>query len=105
MRLLRIPRLEELLSPPAGSGDGRLILAAVLAALPCGYCFGIVAAFLMAGGPDIGRAPLLTVPVGMLAAVLFALLPFVRAQTRFTTMVIGAIVSADVFLMARSAFP
>ena len=104
MRLLRIPRLEELLWPAAGSGDSRLTIAAVLAALPCGYCFGVVAAFLIAGGPNIGQAPLLTVPVGMLVAVLFALLPFVGAQTRFMTMVVGAIASADAFLMVQSAF-
>jgi hypothetical protein len=105
MRLLRIPRLEDLLGPSAGSGDRRLTIAAVLAALPCGFCCGIVAAFLMAGGPDVGRAPFLTVPAGMLAAVLFALLPFVGAQTRFTTMVVGAIASADAFLMVQAAFP
>jgi hypothetical protein len=105
MQLLRMPRLEELLWPSAGAGDTRLTVAAVLAALPCGYCFGIVAAFLMAGGPDIGQGPLLTVPVGILLAVLFALLPFVGAQTRFMTMIVAAIASADVFLMVRSAFP
>jgi hypothetical protein len=97
--------MEELFWPTAGSGDTRLTIAAVLAALPCGYCFGVVAAFLMAGGPDVGQVPLLTVPVGMLVAVLFALLPMVGAQTRFMTMVVGTIASADAFLMVQSAFP
>jgi hypothetical protein len=91
--------------PSPGSSDARLTIAAVLAALPCGYCFGVVAAFLLAGGPNVGQVPLLTVPLGMLLATLFALLPFVGAQTRFMTMVVGAIASADVFLMVRSAFP
>jgi hypothetical protein len=104
MRLLRV-RLEELLTLSLGSSDARLTLAAVLAALPCGYCFGVVAAFLLAGGPNVGQAPLWTVPLGLLLAVLFALLPFVGAQTRFMTMVVGAIASADVFLMVQSAFP
>jgi hypothetical protein len=104
MRLLRISRLEALLWPSAGCGDTRLTIAAVLAALPCGYCFGVVVAFLMADGPNIGQTPLVTVPLGMLAAILFAVLPFVGAQTRFMTMVVGAIVSADVFLMVQSAF-
>jgi hypothetical protein len=87
------------------SNDARLTAAAVLAALPCGYGFGVVAAFFMAGGPDIGLAPLLTVPLAMLVAVLFALLPLVGAQTRFLTMIVGAIASADVFLIVQSAFP
>jgi hypothetical protein len=105
MRLLRVPGLAQFLMPSSSSSDARLTAAAVLAALPCGYCFGVVAAFLMAGGPNIGHAPLLTVPLAMLVAVLFALLPLVGAQTRFLTMVVGAIASADVFLMVQSAFP
>jgi hypothetical protein len=105
MRLLRVPGLAQFLMPSPGSSDARLTAAAVLAALPCGYCFGVVAAFLMAGGPNIGQAPLLTVPLAMLVAILFALLPLVGAQTRFLTMVVGAIASADVFLMVQSAFP
>lgn len=105
MRLLRVPGLAQFQLPLPGSTDARLTAAAVLAALPCGYCFGVVAAFLMAGGPDIGQAPLLTVPLGMLVATLFALLPLVGAQTRFLTMVVGAIASADVFLMVQSVFP
>jgi len=104
MRLLRVPGLEQLLMPSPGSSDARLTVAAVLAALPCGYCFGVVAAFLLAGGPNVGQVPLWTVPLGLVVAVLFALLPFVGAQTRFMTMVVGAIASADVFLMVQSAF-
>lgn len=91
--------------PLPASSDARLTLAAVLAALPCGYCFGVVAAFVLAGGPDVGQAPLVTVPLGLLAAIAFALLPFLGAQTRFMTMVVGAIAAADVFLMVHSAFP
>jgi len=91
--------------PSPGPSDARLTLAAVLAALPCGYCFGIVAAVLLAGGPNVGDAPLLTVPLGVLAATVFALLPFVEAQTRFVITVVGAIAAAVVFLMVRSAFP
>jgi len=105
MRLLQIRGLEGILRPSLGSSDVQLTVAAVLAALPCGYCFGVVAAFLLAGGPNIGHAPLVTVPLSMAVATLFALLPFVGAQTRFMTMVVGAIASADVFLMVRWAFP
>jgi hypothetical protein len=105
MRLLRISGLGGFFIPSPDASDTRLTIAAVLAALPCGYCFGVVAAFLLAGGPDVGQMPLLTAPLGMLGASLFALLPFVDAKTRFMTMVVGAIASADAFLMVRSVFP
>jgi hypothetical protein len=91
--------------PSPASNSARLTNAAVLAALPCGYCFGVVAAYLLVGGPEIGLAPLFTVPLGVLAALAFALLPFVEAQTRFVTMIVAAIAAANVFLMVRSAFP
>jgi hypothetical protein len=91
--------------PTPAASDTRLTFAAVLAALPCGYCLGVVAAFLLAGGPDIGQAPLLTIPLGVLIAIAFALLPILEAQTRFITMVVAAIAAADIFLMVRSAFP
>ena len=97
--------MEQLLMPSPDASDARLTVAAALAALPCGYFFGVVAAFLVAGGPELGQAPMWTVPVGLVVAVLFALLPFVGAQTRFVTMVVGAIASADAFLMVQSALP
>jgi len=90
--------------PSPASRETRLTAATVLAALPCGYCFGVVAAFMLAGGPELGQAPLLTVPLAVLAAIGFALLPLLEAQTRFMTMIVAAIVAADAFLMVRSAF-
>jgi hypothetical protein len=91
--------------PRPSPSNTSFTVGALLAGLPCGYCFGEVAAFVLMGGPEIGRAPLLTVPAGLLAATVFALLPFLEAQTRFVTMVVAAIAGADVFLMVRSAFP
>lgn len=91
--------------PSPGASDARFTLAAILAALPFGYGFVVVAAVLLAGGPDTGQAPLLTVPLGLLAALIVALLPLLQAQTRFIITVVGAIASAVVFLMVRSAFP
>jgi len=91
--------------PSPARSNARLTLAAVLAALPCGYCFGVVAAFVLAGGPDVGQGPLLTVPLGLLAAIAVALLPVLHAQTRFTITVVAAIASAVAFLIVRSAFP
>ena len=85
--------------------DARFAVAAVLAALPCGYGSGVVAAYLLSGGPDIGRAPLLTVPLALLVTTVFGLLPFLRAETRFMITSVGAIAAAVLFLMVRLAFP
>ena len=48
--------------------DAHLTIAAMLAALPCGYGFGVVAAFLLAGGYGLTQAWLVTVPLSLLAA-------------------------------------
>jgi hypothetical protein len=85
--------------------DARLAVAAVLAALPCGYGSGVVAAYLLSGGPDIGRAPLLTVPLALLVTTVFGLLPFLQAETRFMITGVGAIAAAVLVLMFRLAFP
>jgi hypothetical protein len=85
--------------------DARFAIAAVLAALPCGYGSGVVAAYLLSGGPDIGRAPLLTVPLALLVTTVFGLLPFLQAETRFMIASVGAIAAAVLFLMVRLAFP
>jgi hypothetical protein len=85
--------------------DARFAVAAVIAALPCGYGSGVVAAYLLSGGPDIGRAPLLTVPLALLVTSVFGLLPFLQAETRFMIASVGAIAAAVLFLMVRLAFP
>ena len=97
------PRQASMQSP--GPSDTWFTVAAVLVALPCGYCFGVVAAFLLAGGADVGATPLLTVPLGLIASAALALLPLLEAQTRFAIMVAGAIAAAVVYFMVLSAFP
>jgi hypothetical protein len=84
--------------------DARFRVAAVLAAVPCGYASGVVAAYLLAGGPNIGWAPLVTVPLALLATVAFALLPVLEAEVRFMMAAIGAITATSLFLMVRLAF-
>jgi hypothetical protein len=91
--------------PSAHWSDVRFAVVAVLAALPCGYGSGVVAAYLLAGGPDIGRAPLLTVPLALLVTAIFAVLPFAEAQTRFVILSVGAIAATVLLLMVRLAFP
>jgi hypothetical protein len=76
-------------------------IGAALAALPTGYCAGLLAAVALAGGPNFGQAPLLTVPLGLLAALAFALVPILPARTRFTSMAVAAIVSVLLFVAVR----
>jgi hypothetical protein len=76
-------------------------VGAALAALPTGYCAGLLAAVALAGGLSFGQAPLLTVPLGLLAAMAFALVPILPARTRFTIMAVAAIVSVAIFIVAR----
>ena len=74
-------------------------VGAVLAAFPFGYMAGLIAAFVLAGGPNIGQGPLLTVPLGLLAAMLFASVPLLAARTRFAILLVGAIA---LFLVVRA---
>jgi hypothetical protein len=81
--------------------EAHFTTAAVLAALPCGYGFGVVADFLLAGGYAIGQAWLVTVPLSLLAAVAVALLPLLTAETRFMINGVGAIAAIDLHVMIR----
>ena len=65
-----------------------VVTAAVLAAFPFGWGLGVVGAYLLAG-PDFGQLPALTVPVGIIAAIIFALLPLLTARKRLLIMVAG----------------
>jgi hypothetical protein len=48
----------------------------------------VVAAYLLAG-PDFGQLPALTVPVGIIAAIIFAPFPLLSARKRLLIMVAG----------------
>jgi hypothetical protein len=65
-----------------------IVAAAVVAAFPFGWGLGVTAAYLLAG-PDFGQLPALTVPVGIIAAIVFALLPLLSARKRLLIMVAG----------------
>jgi hypothetical protein len=51
-----------------------LVTAAAVLALPAGWGLGVVVAYAIAG-PDFGQLPALTVPISIIAAIVFALLP------------------------------
>jgi hypothetical protein len=65
-----------------------IVAAAVVAAFPFGWSLGVTAAYLLAG-PDFGQLPALTVPLGILAAIVFALSPLPSARKRLLIMVAG----------------
>jgi hypothetical protein len=65
-----------------------VVTAAVVAAFPFGWGLGVTAAYLLAG-PDFGQLPALTVPLGIIAAIVFALLPLLSARKRLLIMVAG----------------
>lgn len=49
---------------------------------------GVVAAYAVAGN-DFGQLPVLTVPVGLLGALLLAVVPFAKASTRLKILLAG----------------
>jgi hypothetical protein len=65
-----------------------VVIAALMAALPFGWGLGVFVAFLIAG-PDFGQLPALTVPVCILASIVFAILPVLPAATRLIILAIG----------------
>ena len=64
------------------------VIGALVAALPFGWAVGVFAAYAIAG-PNFGQLPAVTVPAGIVAALIFALLPVVSAATRLGVMVGG----------------
>jgi len=65
-----------------------IVAAAVITALPFGWGLGVIAAYLLAG-PSFGQLPALTVPLGIIAAIAFALLPMLSAPKRLLIMAAG----------------
>jgi anti-sigma factor RsiW len=59
-----------------------LVIGAVIFAIPFGWGLGVLAAYLIAGS-NFGQLPLMTVPLGIAAAVAFAAVPRFNAWTRF----------------------
>lgn len=57
-------------------------------AVPFGWGIGVLAAYLLAG-PDFGQLPAVTVPLGILASIAFALTPVFEPRTRLAVMAGG----------------
>jgi hypothetical protein len=57
-----------------------VVTAAVVVAFPFGWGLGVTAAYLLAGS-DFGQLPALTVPVGIIAAIVFALMPLLSGES------------------------
>lgn len=68
-----------------------LIAGAVLMALPFGWGAGLLAAIIVTGG-DYGQLPALTVPIGIVAAVIYAVAPVARPATRLKVLSAGTLV-------------
>lgn len=61
---------------------------AFLMAFPFGWFLGLFIALLIAG-TNFGQTPVFTVPLGILAALIFAFAPVCEARTRLKIMLIG----------------
>lgn len=65
------------------------VAAAALMALPFGWGLGVFLAYVLAGR-NFGQLPAATVPLSIVAALVFALWPSVDPGTRLGAMVAGA---------------
>jgi hypothetical protein len=77
------------------------VIGAVIFALPFGWGLGVLAATIIVGGSNFGQLPLMTVPLGLVAAVVFALTTSINPWARFTTTAVGTVL----FLLAGSMLP
>ena len=74
----------------SGVPSWAVVAGAVIAAFPCGWGVGVILAYLIAG-KDFGQLPALTVPLGLVGAIAFALWPSVTPRRRFTVLAAGAL--------------
>ena len=65
-------------------------LGCLLLVLPFGWMVGLVAAVILTGGA-IGQLPMLTIPIAILGALIFAVVPFIRVRTRLAVMGFGTV--------------
>ena len=72
-----------------------IVPAAIVFAVPFGWGLGAVLAYLVAG-KSMGQLPLATVPLGVIAAIVFAALPSIKPSTRLRVTFFGTL--AFIFL-------
>ena len=68
--------------------SGVVVTAAVVMALPFGWGLGVLAAYMLAGR-NFGQLPVATVPLGIVAAIVFALSPVATPGRRLKIMLAG----------------
>jgi len=67
-----------------------IVAVAVVLALPFGWGLGLLGAYLIAG-KNFGQLPAATVPLSIVAALVFAFWPTLKPGTRLTVMLAGSI--------------
>jgi hypothetical protein len=67
-----------------------IVSAAVVLAFPFGWGVGVLGALIISGR-NFGQLPAVTVPLGIIAAIVFALWPSFKASTRFKVMLAGSV--------------
>jgi hypothetical protein len=68
-----------------------VVLAALVVAIPCGWLLGVGAAELLLGR-DFGVFPVITIPLGLIAAVTFALMSRINPGVRLAVLAAGSVV-------------
>ena len=76
------------------------VIGAVIFAVPFGWGLGVLAAYLIAGS-NFGQLPIMTVPIGIAAAVAFAVVPSFNAWTRLAILALGT----ALFILAAYMLP
>ena len=72
----------------------RLIVAgAVVIAIPCGWMLGVLAAEAIVGR-DVGALPVLTIPLGIIGSITFALVRIAAPATRLVILATAFIAAA-----------
>ena len=64
------------------------VIVAVLAAVPCGFGLGVIAAHVLTMG-EIGQLPAFTAPIGIVLCLLYAILPIGSSVTRRNVLLTG----------------
>ncbi len=66
------------------------VAAAVILAIPFGWGLGVLVAYIIAG-KDFGQLPVATVPLGIVASIVFALSPSRTPNTRLKILLGGTV--------------
>lgn len=76
-----------------------LILVSVVMIIPFGWGIGVVISDVFTRG-DIGQSPALTVPLGILAAIIFAVWPSVTLLTKTKVLFFGSVFMIVLIMVA-----